>query len=332
MFDTHVNLHAEAFEEDLPEIISRARDAGVTRMLAICERLDSFERVKAIADGHADIWCSVGTHPHHAKDFTDTRAEDLVTRAADPKVVAIGETGMDLHYGYSPQDIQEASFRTHITASRETGLPLIVHTREADDLTATILEDETSKGAFPILLHCYTGGPDLCQRGLALGAYVSVSGILSFKSAKEVRAVIKDVPLDRVILETDCPYLTPMPYRGRRNEPSYLPYVADALADLHGDSQGRLSSRTDGSDHCGLCHFDFNGGGDRNDFGSRLEALRATKPKRGRKRTTATVKNRLAAIEAELPAALRNEASAVKKAAINPAVASALSAPRCFVP
>ena len=240
MFDTHVNLHAEAFEEDLPEIISRARDAGVTRMLAICERLDSFERVKAIADAHADIWCSVGTHPHHAKDFTDKRAEDLVTRAADPKVVAIGETGMDLHYGYSPQDIQEASFRTHITASRETGLPLIVHTREADDLTANILEEETSKGAFPILLHCYTGGPDLCQRGLALGAYVSVSGILSFKSAKEVRAVIKDVPLDRVILETDCPYLTPMPYRGRRNEPSYLPYVADALADLHGTTREEI--------------------------------------------------------------------------------------------
>ncbi len=234
MFDTHVNLHAEAYEDDLDEVLVRARKAGVSRMLAICERLDSFPRVKAIADQNADIWCSVGTHPHHAKDFSDTVASDLVTRANDPKVVAIGETGMDLHYGYSPQDQQEASFRTHITAARETGLPLIVHTREADDLTADILEDETARGAFPILLHCYTGGPDLCQRGLALGAYVSVSGILSFKSAKEVRAVIKDVPLDRVILETDCPYLTPMPYRGRRNEPSYLPYVADALANLHG--------------------------------------------------------------------------------------------------
>ncbi len=242
MFDTHVNLHAEAYEEDLDEVLVRAREAGVSRMLAICERLDSFPRVKAIADQNADIWCSVGTHPHHAKDFTDTVASDLVTRANDPKVVAIGETGMDLHYGYSPQDQQEASFRTHITAARETGLPLIVHTREADDLTADILEDETAKGAFPILLHCYTGGPDLCQRGLALGAYVSVSGILSFKSAKDVRAVIKDVPLDRVILETDCPYLTPMPYRGRRNEPSYLPYVADALADLHGLSREEVGA------------------------------------------------------------------------------------------
>ncbi|MEC7288840.1 MAG: TatD family hydrolase [Pseudomonadota bacterium] len=234
MFDTHVNLHAEVYEDDLTEVLDRARTAGIVRMLAICERLDSFPRVKAIADQHSDIWCSVGTHPHHAKDFTDTTAQDLIDRAADDKVVAIGETGLDLHYGYSPEAEQVASFRTHIAAARETGLPLIVHTREADELTASILEEEHAQGAFQILLHCYTGGADLCQRGLALGAYVSVSGILSFKSAKDVRAVIKDVPLDRVILETDCPYLTPMPYRGRRNEPAYLPYVADALADLHG--------------------------------------------------------------------------------------------------
>ena len=237
MFDTHVNLHAEAYADDLNEVLDRARAAGVTRMLAICERLDSFPRVSEIADRHEDIWCSVGTHPHHAKDFTETTSADLIALAASPNVVAIGETGMDLHYGYSPQDQQEASFRTHIAAARETNLPVIVHTREADDLTAQILEQETQKGAFPILLHCYTGGPDLCQRGLALGAFVSVSGILSFKSAKDVRAVIKDVPLDRVILETDCPYLTPMPYRGRRNEPAYLPFVADALAELHGMSR-----------------------------------------------------------------------------------------------
>lgn len=242
MFDTHVNLHAEAFEEDLPDVISRARAAGVTRMLAICERLDSFPRVSAIADAHDDIWCSVGTHPHHAKDFTDTTPEDLITCAQNAKVVAIGETGLDFHYGYSPEAEQVASFRSHIAAARQTGLPLIVHTREADDLTASVLEDEHAEGGFPILLHCYTGGPDLCQRGLALGAYVSVSGILSFKSAKDVRSVIKDVPLDRVILETDCPYLTPMPYRGRRNEPAYLPYVADALAELHGLSREEIGA------------------------------------------------------------------------------------------
>lgn len=240
MFDTHVNLHAEAFEEDLPCVLTRARAAGITRMLAICERLDSFERVKAIAEAHDDIWCSVGTHPHHAKDFADTAAAELVDRASNPKVVAIGETGLDFHYNYSPADVQERSFRMHIAAARETQLPLIVHTREADDLTAGILEEESAKGAFPILLHCYTGGADLAARGLALGAFVSVSGILSFKSANEVRAVIKDVPLERVILETDCPYLAPMPYRGRRNEPSYLPHVADALAALHGRERSEI--------------------------------------------------------------------------------------------
>ena len=243
MFDTHVNLHAEAYAEDLNEVLARAREAGVTRMLAICERLDSFPRVSEIAGANDDIWCSVGTHPHHAKDFPEPKAEDLITAAQNEKVVAIGETGMDLHYGYSAQDQQEASFRTHIAAARETGLPVIVHTREADDLTADILEDESKRGTFPILLHCYTGGPDLCQRGLDLGAFVSVSGILSFKSAKDVRVVIKDVPLDRVILETDCPYLTPMPYRGRRNEPAYLPYVADALAELHGMSRDEIAAQ-----------------------------------------------------------------------------------------
>ncbi len=243
MFDTHVNLHAEAYAEDLPEVLARAREGGISRMLAICERLDSFPKVKAIADANSDIWCSVGTHPHHAKDFTETKPGDLIGLAKDPKVIAIGETGMDLHYGYSPQDDQERSFRMHIQAARETGLPVIVHTREADDLTSNILEQETRAGAFPILLHCYTGGPDLCQRGLALGAFVSVSGILSFKSAKDVRAVIQDVPLDRVILETDCPYLTPMPYRGRRNEPAYLPYVADALAALHDTNRETIAAQ-----------------------------------------------------------------------------------------
>lgn len=237
MFDTHVNLHAEAYSEDLDTVLANARANGITRMLAICERLDSFERVKAIAEANKDIWCTVGTHPHHSKDFVDTRPEDLIERAQDANVVAIGETGLDLHYGYSPIDVQEASFRTHIAAARETGLPLVVHTREADDLTASILEEETAMGAFPILLHCYTGGLDLAKRGLALGAYVSVSGILSFKNAHDVRDVIRQVPLERIILETDCPYLAPMPYRGRRNEPAYLPYVAEALANLFGSTR-----------------------------------------------------------------------------------------------
>ncbi|MEM7492573.1 MAG: TatD family hydrolase [Pseudomonadota bacterium] len=233
MFDTHVNLHAEAFEPDLDDVLTRAREAGVTRMLAICERFDSYQRIQALTKEHDDIWGSVGTHPHYSKEFPSVSVADLVDKASGEKIVAIGETGLDLHYGYSPLDDQTKSFRKHIEASRETGLPLIVHTREADDLTGDILEEESAKGAFPILLHCYTGGQRLAERGLALGAYVSVSGILSFKNAADVRNVIKSIPIERVILETDCPYLAPVPYRGRRNEPAYLKHVGEALAALH---------------------------------------------------------------------------------------------------
>ena len=232
MFDTHVNLHSDAYVDDMAEVIERARDAGVTRMLSICDRLDNFETVRGIATNHDNIWCSVGVHPHHSKDYADLTVNELIERSNLPKVVAIGETGLDLHYGYSELDAQIACFRTHIEACQQTGLPLIIHAREADDITADLLEDMYADAPFRMLLHCYTGGADLAQRALKLGAYFSVSGILSFKSAKDVRAVIGDVPLDRIILETDCPYLAPMPYRGRRNEPAYLPYVADALAAL----------------------------------------------------------------------------------------------------
>lgn len=234
MFDTHVNLHGEAFADDLDDVLARARSAGVRRFLAICDRYDNFPAVKAIAETHPDIWCSVGVHPHHAKDFTGLMAETLIAEAAHPKVVAIGETGLDFHYGYSAEADQVRSVREHIRAARETRLPLILHTREADSLMADILEDEYAKGAFRPLLHCYTGGEELCRRALALGSYVSVSGILSFKSARDVRAVIAGVPLDRIILETDCPYLAPVPVRGRRNEPSYLVHVAEALGALMG--------------------------------------------------------------------------------------------------
>ncbi|MEZ5984576.1 MAG: TatD family hydrolase [Hyphomonas sp.] len=232
MFDTHVNLHGEPFAEDLAEVLDRARAAGVNRFLAICDRFDNFPAVLEIARAHDDIWCSAGVHPHHAKDFTDLSVEALAGAATDPKVVAIGETGLDFHYGYSSEEDQVASLRKHIRVARETALPLILHTREADSLMANILEEEYQTGSFTPLLHCYTGGPDLAQRALALGAYVSVSGILSFKSARDVRSVIADIPMDRIILETDCPYLAPMPMRGRRNEPAHLKYVADALAHL----------------------------------------------------------------------------------------------------
>jgi TatD DNase family protein len=243
MFDTHVNFHADAFAEDRDEVIARARAAGITRFLAICDRFDNYGAVKAIAEANDDIWNTVGVHPHHARDFTSLSEQALLEAATDARTVAIGETGLDFHYGYSAEEEQVANFRRHISAARQSGLPLIVHTREADTMTGDILEEEFAKGAFKILLHCYTGGQELADRGLALGAYFSVSGILSFRNAKTVRSVISTIPSDRLILETDCPYLAPVPYRGRRNEPSFLPYVADALADLQGRSREAVTSQ-----------------------------------------------------------------------------------------
>lgn len=230
LFDTHVNLHAEQFSGEVDDVIARARAAGISRFVTICDRLDRYPAVKAIAAANADIWCSVGVHPHYAKDFWSLEAETLVREAVDPKVCAIGETGLDQHYGYSDIVLQERSFVEHIHAARETGLPLVVHTREAGDLTGDILEREYARGPFRILMHCYTAGERLARRAMDLDAYFSVSGILSFKSATDVRAVLAAVPIERIILETDCPYLAPIPHRGRRNEPAYLVDVCKAYA------------------------------------------------------------------------------------------------------
>lgn len=245
LFDTHVNLHAEQFASDLEDVLARARAAGVSRFVSICDRLDRYPAVKAIAHANPDIWCSVGVHPHYAKDFWTLEAETLVREAADPRVCGIGETGLDQHYGYSDITLQERSFVEHIHAARETGLPLVVHTREADDLTGDILEREYARGPFRLLMHCYTAGERLARRAMGLDAYFSVSGILSFKSATDVRAVTGLVPLERVILETDCPYLAPVPHRGRRNEPAFLVDVCRAFAEQRGltfDEAARLTT------------------------------------------------------------------------------------------
>jgi len=226
LIDSHVNLHAEAFDDDRAQVIARARAAGVGTMLTICDRIDNFPCVLAVAEGDANIWASVGAHPHHAKDHLGLTTEQLVAHAAHPKVIGIGETGLDRHYNYSPPADQEIVFRRHIGAARATGLPLIVHTREADGVTAELLEEEHRAGPFPLLMHCYTSGPELARRALDLGAYFSLSGILTFKAADDVRVVAATLPLERIILETDCPYLAPPPHRGRRNEPAFL-------ADVH---------------------------------------------------------------------------------------------------
>ncbi|MEM8921577.1 MAG: TatD family hydrolase [Pseudomonadota bacterium] len=234
LFDSHVNLHGEAYEEDRAEVMARARDADVTRFIGICDKIENFAAIRDIARGEPNMWCSVGAHPHYAKDHLDLTAEQLIEACQDQIVCGVGETGLDFHYGYSPEDDQVRVFQAHIDAAREAKLPLIVHTREADDLTGDILEREMARGAFQPLLHCYTGGPRLAERARDLDAYFSVSGIVSFKRADDVRSVVMDMPLDRVILETDCPYLAPTPHRGRRNEPAYLVDVCRAFADLRG--------------------------------------------------------------------------------------------------
>ena len=245
LIDTHINIHSEDYAEDRDAVLDRARAAGVSPMIAICCRLAEFEQVSAIADAHGDVYCTIGAHPHHAKDRPDITADELCDMAGNPKVVAIGETGLDLYYNHSPVEQQIASLRTHIEAARRTGLPIILHCRDADALMADLLEEEMGKGAFRPLLHCYTGGAELARRAAALGAYFSASGIITFKKAEDVRAVFRDVvPDDRVIVETDCPYLAPVPYRGRRNEPAYLPHVLATLAEIKGWTPAEAAART----------------------------------------------------------------------------------------
>lgn len=234
LVDSHVNLHADAFVADRPDVIARAREAGVGTMLTICDRIENLSSVLAIAESDANIWASVGAHPHHAKDHLSLTPEQLIEHARHPKVIGIGETGLDQHYGYSTLDDQVAVLRAHIAAARITGLPLIVHTREADEATAQVLEEEAGKGPFRLLMHCYTSGEGLARRALELGAYFSLSGILTFKTATDVRTVASILPLDRIILETDCPYLAPPPHRGRRNEPAFLRDVHRYFCDWKG--------------------------------------------------------------------------------------------------
>jgi len=244
LIDSHVNLHAPQFDEDREAVIARARAAGIALMVNISDKVSGFAAVRAVADA-PDIWCTVGTHPHEAKENPELSPETLIALAADPKVVGIGETGLDFHYDLSPRDIQAQVFRTHVTAARETGLPLVVHTREADDLMGEILEEEFARGPFRMLMHCYTSGAELARRAAALGAWFSVSGIATFKAADDVRAVVSEMPADRIIVETDCPYLAPVPHRGRRNEPAFLPHVLAKLAEVRGWSLAEAEARTE---------------------------------------------------------------------------------------
>ena len=249
LIDSHVNLHAPQFADDQGEVIARARAAGVGLMITICDKLASFDAVSALAQAHADIWCTVGVHPHEAKDYADLAPETLVALCDHGRVVGVGECGLDYHYDLSPRDVQARVFAAHIAAAQATGLPLVVHTREADDDMGDMLERAYADRPFKLLMHCYTSGRRLAARAAALGAWFSVSGIATFKAAEDVRAVIADMPEDRILLETDCPYLAPVPFRGRRNEPAYLPHIAAKLGEIRGWSLAETEARTTAAAH-----------------------------------------------------------------------------------
>jgi TatD DNase family protein len=231
LVDSHCHLDYPEFEPDFTEIMSRARDAGVGTMLTIGTRLSTFDKVLAVAERFDNVYCTVGIHPHEAASEAAEIAQ-LVELAKHPKVVGIGETGLDYFYDKSPRRAQRANFRTHIAAARETGLPVIVHTRDADSDTAIVLAAEMSMGGFTGLLHCFSSGAQLAEKALNKGFYISLSGIITFQKSTELRDIAAKLPLDRLLVETDAPYLAPVPHRGKRNEPSYVAHTASALAQL----------------------------------------------------------------------------------------------------
>jgi len=248
LIDSHCHLDFPDFAEERAAIVARAQAAGVGRMVTISTCVKRFQQIIEIAETFSDVYCSVGTHPHNAAEELDVTTDELVQLAAHPKVVAIGEAGLDYFYDKAPRDAQAQGFRTHIAAARQTGLPLVIHSRDADDDMASILEDETGKGAFPFILHCFSSGRRLAEIGVALGGYVSFSGILTFKNSTDLRAIAADVPRDRLLVETDAPYLAPIPFRGNRNEPALVVNTARVLAETIGVTEAEIATIT--TDNC----------------------------------------------------------------------------------
>ncbi len=244
LVDSHCHLDFPDFEDELEEVIAHAGAAGVGTMVTIGTKIARFDRVLAIASAHDNIYCTVGTHPHEAGTDGEGDPQRLKALAAHEKVVGIGETGLDYHYDNAPRQAQIESFRAHIQAARETGLALIVHSRDADEDSMNILSEEHAEGAFGAVMHCFTAGAALAEKAVELGFYISFSGILTFKNADAVREIARAVPVDRLLVETDAPYLAPVPKRGKRNEPAYLAHTAAFLAELRGMTPEALADRT----------------------------------------------------------------------------------------
>ncbi len=244
IIDSHCHLDYPDFAADRDAVIQNARAQGVGMMLTISCKITESEKIIALAEDYDDVVCSIGIHPHEAGNEPETDAEKLVDIAKHPKVVGIGETGLDYYYEHSPRAQQKRNFHHHINAARISGLPLIVHARDADEDTADILESEYKNGAFPGLIHCFTAGPELAKRALDMNMYISISGIATFKSAGDLREVIKTVPLERLLVETDAPWLAPMPHRGKRNEPAFVKHTAACVADIKGVSAEEIETIT----------------------------------------------------------------------------------------
>lgn len=244
LIDHHCHLDFPDFEPGLDAVIARAKAAGVAQMVTISTHVRRFGRLQAIVERFDDVYASIGTHPHNADEEAGITAAELVALSKHPKVVAIGEAGLDYYYKKSTPQNQADGFRTHIAAARETGLPLEIHTRDADDDTAAILTAAHAEGAFPALLHCFTGGRDLAMRAVDLGLYVSFSGVVSFKKSDALRAIACEVPLDRILVETDAPFLAPDPFRGKTNEPAYVVHTARAIAAARGLTEAEFAAAT----------------------------------------------------------------------------------------
>ncbi len=243
LVDSHCHLDFPDFAEELDEIVARAETAGVGRMVTICTRVRHFAQVRAVAERFENVYCSVGTHPNNAAEELDVTSDQLVRHAAHAKVVAIGEAGLDYHYGKSKR-AQATGLRIHIEASRESRLPLVIHSRDADEDMIETLSRETGEGVFPAVLHCFSSGRELALCGVELGMYVSFSGILAFKGSSALREIASQIPMDRLLVETDAPYLAPPPFRGKRNEPSYVVNTAKVLAEVKGVSEQEIWAQT----------------------------------------------------------------------------------------
>ncbi len=244
LVDSHCHLDFPGLVEDQAGVVARAEAAGVRVLQTISTRLSTFAALHRLAEAHANVWCSVGVHPHQADEEGPATAEPLLALVDHAKVIGIGEAGLDYFYQNSTPQNQATGFRAHIAAARASGLPLIVHTRDADEDTLAILEDELAKGRFEAVIHCYSSSPALGHRAVELGFYLGIGGMLTFKRAEELRATVKELPLERLLLETDAPYLAPEPYRGKRNEPALVAHVAARLAALKDLSVAEIEAAT----------------------------------------------------------------------------------------